>query len=197
MVEDRDLSDFVDDVDEEESDDGNQNFEDSDTVTDTSSSQARRGKDIQGVPWKRFQTIREMYRQSRLIHYRNFENILFSGDAVDLRYKMKPEGGNYYEFFHNSTTVRPTIFHFQLRNLVWATSKHDVYVSSNHSIMHWSSLSKKLTETVNFLGHVAPTEKHDGSLLEGFAETLITTFTVKDDFLLAGGSQGELVCKVI
>lgn len=46
----------------------------------------------------------------------------------------------------------------QLRNLVWATSKHDVYLMSNNSVMHWSSLSGNLSEVLNFSGHVAPTE---------------------------------------
>ncbi|KAI9073762.1 hypothetical protein K1719_044259 [Acacia pycnantha] len=46
----------------------------------------------------------------------------------------------------------------QLRNLVWATSKHDVYLISNYSVMHWSSLTGNLSEIINFSGHVAPTE---------------------------------------
>ena len=49
-------------------------------------------------------------------------------------------------------------FGMQLRNLVWATSKHDVYLISNYSVMHWSSLTGNLTEVLNFAGHVAPTE---------------------------------------
>ena len=44
----------------------------------------------------------------------------------------------------------------QLRNLVWATSKHDVYLISNYSVNHWSSLSGNLSEIINFAGHVAP-----------------------------------------
>ncbi|KAI9123190.1 hypothetical protein K1719_006079 [Acacia pycnantha] len=47
----------------------------------------------------------------------------------------------------------------QLRNLVWATSKHDVYLISNYSVMHWSSLTGNLSEIINFSGHVAPTEE--------------------------------------
>ncbi|KAI7738999.1 hypothetical protein M8C21_030532 [Ambrosia artemisiifolia] len=132
--------------------------DDYDMVTDTSSAQARRGKDIQGIPWERLKITRESYRRTRLEQYRNYENIPLSGDAVDKICKQKPKGANYYEFFHNTRLVKPTILHFQLRNLVWATSKHDVYLMSNYSIMHWSSLSSNLTEILNFSGHVAPTE---------------------------------------
>ncbi|KAE8731865.1 Detected protein of confused Function [Hibiscus syriacus] len=83
----------------------------------------------------------------------------------------------------------------KLRNLVWATSKHDVYLMSNYSVMHWSSLSCNLSEIINFAGHVAPTEKHPGSLLEGFTQTQISTLAVRDNFMVAGGFQGELTFK--
>lgn len=46
----------------------------------------------------------------------------------------------------------------QLRNLVWATSKHDVYLMSNFSVVHWSSLTCTKFEVLNVSGHVAPSE---------------------------------------
>ncbi|KAK9265821.1 hypothetical protein L1049_001788 [Liquidambar formosana] len=164
-------------------------------VTDTTSAEARKGKDIQGIPWDKLSITRGKYRLTRLEQYKNYENIPSSGEAVDKECKQVEKGGNYYEFFHNSRHVKPTILHFQLRNLVWATSKHDVYLMSNYSVMHWSSLSSNLSEVLNFTGHVAPTEKHAGSLLEGFTQTQISTLAVKDNFLVAGGFQGELTCK--
>ncbi|RDX65925.1 hypothetical protein CR513_55368 [Mucuna pruriens] len=164
-------------------------------VTDTSAAQARKGKDIQGIPWERLNISRERYRLTRLEQYRNFENILTSGDAVDKEWKQMEKGGNYYEFFYNTRMVKPTILHFQLRNLVWATSKHDVYLISNYSVNHWSSLSGNLSEIINFAGHVAPTERYAGNLLEGFSQTQISTLAVKDNLLVAGGFQGELTCK--
>lgn len=39
-------------------------------------------------------------------------------------------------------------------------------------------------------------QKHAGSLLEGFTQTQISTLAVKENFLVAGGFQGELTCKV-
>ncbi|XP_058093630.1 uncharacterized WD repeat-containing protein C2A9.03-like isoform X1 [Magnolia sinica] len=164
-------------------------------VTDTSSAQARRGKDIQGIPWDRLNITRETYRQTRLEQYKNYENVPLSGEVIDKECMQKEKGGSYYEFRHNTRTVKPTILHFQLRNLVWATSKHDVYLMSNYSIIHWSSLSCNSSEVVNFSGHVAPSEKHPGSLLEGFIQTQISTLAVKDNLLVAGGFQGELICK--
>lgn len=39
-------------------------------------------------------------------------------------------------------------------------------------------------------------QKHPGSLLEGFTHTQVSTLAVKEKLLVAGGFQGELICKV-
>jgi hypothetical protein len=109
--------------------------------------------------------------------------------------KPTEKGGMYYEFKQNTRSVKSTILHFQLRNLVWATSKHDVYFTSHYSIRHWSALSGINTELMNVEGHVAPREKRSGSLSEGFSQTQVSTLAVKDNLLVAGGFQGELICK--
>lgn len=51
-------------------------------------------------------------------------------------------------------------FFLQLRNLVWATSKHDVYLMSHYSVIHWSALTSEKTEVLNVSGHVTPCEVH-------------------------------------
>ena len=118
-----------------------------------------------------------------------------------------------------------SFLYLQLRNLVWATSKHDVYLLLHYSVLHWSALNGVDTEIMDVHGHVAPSEvgnnssfilsfnqlwpifnyscccpillqKHPGSLLEGFVHTQISTMAVKDNLLVAGGFQGELICKV-
>uniref|UniRef100_A0A5B6ZAI0 Putative Uncharacterized WD repeat-containing protein n=1 Tax=Davidia involucrata TaxID=16924 RepID=A0A5B6ZAI0_DAVIN len=200
MAEEGDMADFVDDMDEEYyAGDGREmgldEYDMLTKVTDTSSAQARKGKDIQGIPWDRLNITRGGYRFTRLEQYQNYENVPLSGEAVDKECKQMEKGGNYYEFFHNTRLVKPTILHFQLRNLVWATSKHDVYLMSNYSVMHWSSLSCNLSKVLDFSGHIAPTEKHTGSLLEGFTQTQISTLALRDNFLVAGGFQGEITCK--
>lgn len=162
---------------------------------DTSSAQARRGRDIQGIPWERLSITREKYRQTRIEQYKNYENIPNSGEGSEKVCKQTKKKGYYYDFRHNSRSVKSTILHFQLRNLVWATSKHDVYLMSNSCIIHWSSLARRKSEVVNVSGHVAPTEKHPGSILEGFSQTQVSTLAVKDHLLVAGGFQGELICK--
>jgi hypothetical protein len=39
-------------------------------------------------------------------------------------------------------------------------------------------------------------QKCSGSLSEGFSQTQVSTLAVKDNLLIAGGFQGELICKV-
>lgn len=56
-------------------------FMQNDRVTDTSSAEARRGKDIQGIPWDRLSITRDRYRQTRLEQYKNYENVPNSGEA--------------------------------------------------------------------------------------------------------------------
>ncbi|XP_077227247.1 putative WD repeat-containing protein C2A9.03 isoform X2 [Tasmannia lanceolata] len=201
MAEEGEMDDFVEEMDEKFNGRGRGEAEHDDDydiltrVTDTSSAQARRGKDIQGIPWDRLNITRENYRQTRLEQYKNYENIPSSGEIIDKECKQMEKGGNYYEFRHNTRLVTPTILHFQLRNLVWSTSKHDVYLMSNYSVVHWSSLACNLSDVLNFSGHVAPSKKYPGSLLEGFTQTQISTLAVKDNLLVAGGFQGELICK--
>lgn len=45
----------------------------------------------------------------------------------------------------------------QLRNLLGATSKHDVYLMQNYSVMHWSSLLRRGKEVLNVAKPIVPT----------------------------------------
>ncbi|KAL0443208.1 UNVERIFIED_CONTAM: putative WD repeat-containing protein C2A9.03 [Sesamum latifolium] len=154
-------------------------------MQDTTAAQARKGRDIQGIPWERLSITREKYRQTRLEQYKNYENIPQSGEGSEKECKTTEKGALYYAFRRNSRSVKSTILHFQLRNLVWATSKHDVYLMSHFSVMHWSSLTCTKSEVLNVSGHVAP------------CETQVSTLAVKDKLLVAGGFQGELICKYL
>lgn len=82
-----------------------------------------------------------------------------------------------------------------LRNLLWATSKHDVYLMQNYSLMHWSSLLRRGKEVLNAVGPIVPIEKHRGSMAQTLSRVQISTMSVKDNLMVAGGFQGELICK--
>ncbi|KAK8460868.1 hypothetical protein SEVIR_2G407700v4 [Setaria viridis] len=82
-----------------------------------------------------------------------------------------------------------------LRDLVWATSKHDVYMSQNYSVMHWSSLLQRGEEVLNVIDHVFPKQKVHGA--RPLFRMQICSMAVRDNLMVAGGFRGELVCKYI
>ncbi|KAJ0975089.1 hypothetical protein J5N97_017054 [Dioscorea zingiberensis] len=84
-----------------------------------------------------------------------------------------------------------------LRNLLWATSKHDVYMTQNYSVMHWSPLLRRSSEVLNVAGQIIPNQKHRGSSTRTLSRVQISTMVVKDDLFVAGGFQGELICKYL
>ncbi|KAM1134819.1 hypothetical protein ACFX19_044604 [Malus domestica] len=180
-----------------DSDFDDHDFDESKAKTDTSAMEARNGKDIQGIPWERLNFTRDRYRETRLKQYKNYENL--SRPRQDLEKECLPveTGKTFYDFHYNTRIVKSTIVHFQLRNLLWATSKHDVYVMQNFSVMHWSSLLRRGKEVLSVAKPVVPTEKRPGLVVRPLSRVQISTMAVKENLLVAGGFQGELICKHI
>ncbi|VVB11615.1 unnamed protein product [Arabis nemorensis] len=167
--------------------------------TDTSAQEARNGKDIQGIPWEGFKYTREEFRETRLKEYDNFVNILTpqSREKLDKEYLQVEKGKSFYDFQFNTRLVTSTIVHFQLRNLVWATSKHDIYLMQNYSVMHWSSLLQRGKEVINVARSVTPTLKLPGLLSEPLFRVQVSSMAVKENLILLGGFNGELLCKCV
>ncbi|XP_015081875.2 uncharacterized WD repeat-containing protein C2A9.03-like [Solanum pennellii] len=166
-------------------------------MEDVSAADVRSGaKDIQGIPWY-LRPTREQVRQRKLRYCRNSRrNTPQSGETSDKEHKTIKKDC-LYDFRWYARSIRPSFYHLRLRNMVWATSKHDVYLLSAFSAVHWSSLTCTKTEILDFSGHVVPLEKHPKSFPEGFTVTLVSTLAVKDNLLLAGGLQGELIVKYL
>nr|GMC54601.1 uncharacterized WD repeat-containing protein C2A9.03-like isoform X1 [Ipomoea batatas] len=170
-------------------------FETSNLVTDTSALEARHGKDIQGIPWERFNFTRENYRETRLKQYKNYESLSRSREELKKDYKEVVKGHSFFDFQFNTRLVKPTIVHFQLRNLLSSTSKHDVYLVQDYSFMHWSSLLRRGKEVVNMARSLEPTMKYPGSVGQTPSRVQLCSMTIKDNLMVAGGFQGELICK--
>ncbi|KAF3943246.1 hypothetical protein CMV_030173 [Castanea mollissima] len=170
-------------------------FESSKPKTDTSALEARNGKDIQGIPWERLNFSRDEYRETRLKQYQNYENLSRSREDLDKECLQTEKGKTFYDFQFNTRLVKSTIVHFQLRNLLWATSKHDVYLMQNYSVVHWSPLLRRGKEVLNVAKPIVPTLIRPGLLSQSLSRVQISTMAVKENFLVAGGFQGELICK--
>jgi len=57
-----------------------------------------------------------------------------------------------FAFYRNFRDVQSTIIHFQLRNLVWATSAHDVYVVHANCVKHWNMVSRRMRTVLDLTG---------------------------------------------
>ncbi|CAH9148596.1 unnamed protein product [Cuscuta epithymum] len=170
-------------------------FETGNRKTDTSALEARNGKDIQGIPWERLNITRKSCREERLKQYKNYESLSRSREEIEKDYKDVVKGQSFFDFQYNTRLVKPTIVHFQLRSLLWSTSKHDVYFMRNNSFVHWSSLLRRQKEVVNMARPLEPTMKYPGSVGQALSRVQICAVAVKDNLMVAGGLQGELVCK--
>ncbi|XP_058761509.1 uncharacterized WD repeat-containing protein C2A9.03-like isoform X2 [Vicia villosa] len=174
--------------------DSEDEFDTSNAKTDTSALEARNGKDIQGIPWEMLNYTRDEYRETRLKQYKNYESLTRSHEELDKECLEVQKGKSFYDFQFNTRLVKSTIVHFQLRNLLWATSKHDVYLMQNYSVMHWSSLLRRSKEVLNVAKPIIPTLKHSG-LAHPISRVQISTMAVKENLMVAGGFHGELICK--
>ncbi|CAJ1974129.1 unnamed protein product [Sphenostylis stenocarpa] len=163
--------------------------------TDTTASEARNGKDIQGIPWERLNYSRDKYRETRLKQYKNYENLSRSRLHLHKECLNVQKGKTFFDFFFNTRLVKSTIVHFQLRNLLWATSKHDVYLMQNYSVMHWSAVLRRGKEVLNVAKPIVPSLKRPGFLAQPVSRVQISTMAVKENLMVAGGFHGELICK--
>ncbi|KAL6855926.1 hypothetical protein ACP4OV_018728 [Aristida adscensionis] len=162
---------------------------------DTSAVEYRNGKDIQGIPWERLHYSRDQYREMRLREYENFESLSMSHEGLDKECKQVEKRSTFYDFHFNTRLVKATIVHFQLRDLVWATSKHDVYMTQDCLVKHWSSLLQTEREVLNLEDHVFPKQRINGA--RPLFRMQISTMFIKDNLMVAGGFRGELVCKYL
>eukprot|EP00177_Eucheuma_denticulatum_P001498 GFKZ01002683.1.p1 GENE.GFKZ01002683.1~~GFKZ01002683.1.p1 ORF type:complete len:696 (-),score=59.31 GFKZ01002683.1:912-2690(-) len=144
------------------------------------------GVDIQGIPWHTFHYSREDYRAKRLRDGARRDAQDFYAGPRELT-KEPRRNAKFYNFFRNTRRVKCTIVHFQLRNLAWATSKHDVFVMHDGTLVHWDAARKEKTRVLDLCG--GPTA------VNGLGMVQISTMIAKDDLLIAGGFYGEMIAK--
>eukprot|EP00193_Tetraselmis_chui_P012501 CAMPEP_0177784686 /NCGR_PEP_ID=MMETSP0491_2-20121128/19864_1 /TAXON_ID=63592 /ORGANISM="Tetraselmis chuii, Strain PLY429" /LENGTH=426 /DNA_ID=CAMNT_0019305531 /DNA_START=336 /DNA_END=1616 /DNA_ORIENTATION=+ len=167
-----------------------ESFSDEEEVgEDTTAEQVKQGTDIQGIPWERLRLSRENYRRERLNNYKAHANEDVPVASVDKDAAPVQTGNTFFEFSRNSRSVRSSIVHFQLRNLLSATSNHDVYVNFRNCITHYSTLTRKTTPVLDLSGATS------GGSAPGLGNVQVCTQAIKDGLLVVGGFYGELVAK--
>jgi len=126
--------------------------------------------------------------------YKNYANLEFAPadlDGVCTPLETRPVRTPFFEFAHNTRAVRSNFVHFQLRNLVWATSKHDAYVMSENKVVHWNASTRKATPVLDLDG--GSSGGASGVMVGDFPRIQVSTTRVKDGIVAAGGFAGELV----
>jgi WD40 repeat protein len=154
------------------------------------------GHDIQGIPWHTMPFTREDFRATRL---QDAEGNSFTDTLSDVITKPQ-KGETFYCFSRNTRRVQCSIVHFQLRNLVWATSNHDVFLMHDASIVHWDAAARRRTPVLHLGGNHVNLGPGESRKALGPSATLlgnvkISTMIATDEFVIAGGFNGELVSK--
>ncbi|RGB38076.1 hypothetical protein C1646_693058 [Rhizophagus diaphanus] len=146
---------------------------------------AENGMDVQGITWDAFNVTRQRYRELRLIDYKNYENVQRPHDDLKKEIKSVRTDAQFYKFKYTTLPHRCFIVHFQLRNLLWATGRNDVFYTHSPRIGHWNSVMKKSKVAL------------DLSYNNRSAETPfeISTIACKYNYLLVGGLYGEYACR--
>uniref|UniRef100_A0A7S4UEI9 DUF2415 domain-containing protein n=1 Tax=Guillardia theta TaxID=55529 RepID=A0A7S4UEI9_GUITH len=155
--------------------------------------QFRRGCDPQGIRWDQINITRSTYRNQRLLQYENYENLddsarprPHSSLKAEIDSHVTNRGHSFYEFENSEKQARANIVHFQLRNLVWATTSHDVFVTQAEDIQHFSYVTNKLTPILS---------RFEDSKEKISLDALhMSTMCVQGSICVAGGFFGDLVC---
>lgn len=150
--------------------------------------QVANGADVQGIPWDTLPFSRTDYRATRMADQTRSRDSMDFTEGLKYLLKEPRRGAQFYNFFSNARAVKCSIVHFQLRNLAWATSVHDVYVMHDASIVHWDAASKRRTQVLDLSGS-------GPSMASGLGVVQISTMIAKDDLVIAGGFYGEMVAK--
>lgn len=134
---------------------------------------------MQGIDWAPLSVNRSRFREMRKSSYVNYKSLA----SVSLHNPLKIlNRGNYYQFLYTNMHTKCEIAHFQLRNLVWATSKNDIYYAGmsdsieyagESAIKHWNPLTKKTKEIIS---------------PQSCALSRISTLCAKEGALIAGGT---------
>ncbi|KAI8372724.1 WD40-repeat-containing domain protein [Radiomyces spectabilis] len=150
------------------------------------------GIDMQGIRWNKQGIAREAYREQRSKQYINYLSLKKDDEDDTIEHKIRTQKLNtvrqhdvYYNFKFSKLSERCSIGHFQLRNLLWATSKNYVYYTSNDCIRQWCP---SLRQSRNVLDLTVAN-------IPGSLAVKISSMACAHDILLVGGFMGEVVCK--
>ncbi|CAO2656829.1 Nn.00g056320.m01.CDS01 [Neocucurbitaria sp. VM-36] len=132
--------------------------------------------DCQGIDWSVRNTTRLNVRAKRV----EVESAKLFRSPKEVRKWIPsvPNRDNFFQFRRNNTTHRAFFPHFQLRNILAATSRNDVFYAAGQRVFRTDAEGSPADVVTDLSKRLAP----DGS---------ITTIATADDVLIAGAFEGE------
>ncbi|KAJ8324833.1 hypothetical protein O5D80_007056 [Batrachochytrium dendrobatidis] len=201
---DQDYQDFLaEDEEEEDSDEEDSNEEDSDheqelpphhiyngmrdqadalTVIDVTPEMIASGTmDLQGISWNLTFHTRAEARQERLLQYVSYANLGVDRSQIMNEIHSTKKENNMFRFRYTKRDCHCSIVHFQLRHLLAATSKNDIYFPNGQHVKHWSPISRTSSDVMSLTGPLSRIN--------------ITTLDAQSNMLIIGGFCGEYAFK--
>ncbi|KAI8344675.1 WD40-repeat-containing domain protein [Chlamydoabsidia padenii] len=158
-----------------------------DSITDTMHSN---GVDIQGIIWSQQRMTREAYRERRLVEFDSYLSLkkdrgdLTVEDSIkNQKVKNVRRDQRFYDFKYAKLNESCGIGHFQLRNLLSATSKNTVHYICGNTVRQWSPQRQTSKEILD-LNLIYPTH---------YRTLKISSMASKDNILFVGGFLGDYV----
>lgn len=130
--------------------------------------------DIQGINWERHGTTRRSARNAR--------EKLYVGKPTE-QVATPPDTENFYQFRRMICEAPVTLSHYQLRNVIGATSNTDIVYACNSQVMHSDAVDGS-SKCLMDLSHLSQYDEMHGSMV-------ITSLAARDGIAIAGGLQGE------
>ncbi|KAF8456184.1 hypothetical protein BGX38DRAFT_66279 [Terfezia claveryi] len=146
------------------------------------------GGDCQGIPWNNLGVTRDAFRVLRNRTYKNYRNV---PHVAYTKLDPLPDNRHFFRFNRQENTKRIRVVHFQLRNLLSVTSRHDIFYSSEHCRIRRTELGSKESEIIIDLS----TGVGGGSGTGTGSPVKITTMAARYGVVIAGGFSGEYAMK--
>ncbi|KAF3939951.1 hypothetical protein ABW19_dt0207452 [Dactylella cylindrospora] len=138
--------------------------------------------DYQGIPWRELDIERPRFRQLRNEKYSNYANMKPYPEPRRIRQDV-PIRGQFFRFRKTCNNVDVRFSHFQLRNVISAVSKNDVYYTEDSAVIRIDPQTSKTDVIMDFR--------------RPFSGDPIKITTLASDFgvIIAGGFYGEYAMK--
>ncbi len=142
--------------------------------------------DCQGIEWARLRMDRSEYRLDRLEKYRNYRN-LDDYDPKELKLNATcARDVTFYQWTQTRIRDRPAYNHFQLRRLIHAPTKNDIYfINPQGTLLRYCPMSRKTRTVLNLRQ-------------QDLATVRVSTMAVTPTLALLGGFSGEFIaCNLV